>query len=153
MFRNGRFTLAALTSLASFVSLSHHCLSSCWLQRVLQPVVSALLATPWPIGIVLIAPHAGRWADTISAPHLDPGLVGLSCWPRCRTILPLEYLPAQPGLRDWVWLLPEPHNREMLSNVAREYASYASGVSSIVIRPVSRRRRGGRSAGDGRIRP
>ncbi|MFS4686320.1 MFS transporter [Klebsiella quasipneumoniae subsp. similipneumoniae] len=37
-----------------------------------SPVVSALLFTPWPLGIVLIAPHAGRWADTISARRYPP---------------------------------------------------------------------------------
>jgi DHA2 family multidrug resistance protein-like MFS transporter len=60
-----------------------------------SPVVSALLFTPWPIGIVLIAPHAGRWADTISAPLISTlGLmilsVGWSCWRRCRKSFRME---------------------------------------------------------------
>ncbi len=62
MFRNGRFTLAALTSLASFVSQGITFVALPFLFQSVygySPVVSALLFTPWPIGIVLIAPHAG----------------------------------------------------------------------------------------------
>ncbi len=64
MFKNGRFTLAALTSLASFVSQGITFVALPFLFQSVygySPVVSALLFTPWPIGIVLIAPHAGRW--------------------------------------------------------------------------------------------
>lgn len=74
MFRNGRFTLAALTSLASFVSQGITFVALPFLFQSVygySPVASALLFTPWPIGIVLIAPHAGRWADTISAPLIS----------------------------------------------------------------------------------
>lgn len=74
MFKNGRFTLAALTSLASFVSQGITFVALPFLVQSVygySPVVSALLFTPWPIGIVLIAPHAGRWADTISAPLIS----------------------------------------------------------------------------------
>ncbi|HII3132418.1 TPA: MFS transporter, partial [Enterobacter asburiae] len=74
IFSNGRFTLAALTSLASFVSQGITFVALPFLFQSVygySPVVSALLFTPWPIGIVLIAPHAGRWADTISAPLIS----------------------------------------------------------------------------------
>ena len=74
MFRNGRFTLAALTSLASFVSQGITFVALPFLFQSVygfSPVVSALLFTPWPMGIVLIAPHAGRWADTLSAPLIS----------------------------------------------------------------------------------
>ncbi|AMX05167.1 transporter [Enterobacter asburiae] len=82
IFSNGRFTLAALTSLASFVSQGITFVALPFLFQCVygySPVVSALLFTPWPIGIVLIAPHAGRWADTISAPLISTiGLMILS---------------------------------------------------------------------------
>jgi DHA2 family multidrug resistance protein-like MFS transporter len=78
-----------------------------------SPVVSALLFTPWPIGIVLIAPHAGRWADTISAPLISTlglmifvgGLVLLATLPE---ILPHGISACAAWFAGWVWLLPEP---------------------------------------------
>lgn len=103
-----------------------------------SPVVSALLFTPWPIGIVLIAPHAGRWADTLSAPLIST--LGLGIF--VVGLILLATLPASPsawdiGLRSLVCgigfgCFQSPNNREMLSNVAREHASYASGVLAIV---------------------
>nr|VXZ92403.1 Spectinomycin tetracycline efflux pump [Klebsiella pneumoniae] len=103
-----------------------------------SPVVSALLFTPWPLGIVLIAPHAGRWADTISAPAISTlGLVIFVVG-----LILLATLPARPSMWDICLRSPvcgigfgcfqSPNNREMLSNVIREHASYASGVLSIM---------------------
>ena len=141
MFRNGRFTLAALTSLASFVSQGITFVALPFLFQSVygySPVVSALLFTPWPIGIVLIAPHAGRWADTISAPLIST--LGLMVF--VGGLVLLATLPENPSawnicLRSLVCgmgfgCFQSPNNREMLANVAREYASYASGVLSIV---------------------
>ena len=141
MFRNGRFTLAALTSLASFVSQGITFVALPFLFQSVygySPVVSALLFTPWPIGIVLIAPHAGRWADTISAPLIST--LGLMVF--VGGLVLLATLPDNPSawnicLRSLVCgmgfgCFQSPNNREMLANVAREHASYASGVLSIV---------------------
>ena len=141
MFRNGRFTLAALTSLASFVSQGITFVALPFLFQSVygySPVVSALLFTPWPIGIVLIAPHAGRWADTISAPLIST--LGLMVF--VGGLVLLATLPENPSvwnicLRSLVCgigfgCFQSPNNREMLANVAREHASYASGVLSIV---------------------
>lgn len=141
IFSNGRFTLAALTSLASFVSQGITFIALPFLFQSVygySPAISALLFTPWPIGIVLIAPHAGRWADTISAPLIST--LGLMIF--VVGLILLATLPASPSawdicLRSLVCgigfgCFQSPNNREMLSNVAREYASYASGVLSIV---------------------
>ncbi|MEH0885149.1 MFS transporter [Enterobacter sp. UNJFSC 003] len=141
IFSNGRFTLAALTSLASFVSQGITFVALPFLFQSVygySPAISALLFTPWPIGIVLIAPHAGRWADTLSAPLIST--LGLLIFAAGLTLL--ATLPASPSalnicLRSLVCgigfgCFQSPNNREMLSNVAREYASYASGVLSIV---------------------
>lgn len=141
IFKNGRFTLAALTSLASFVSQGITFVALPFLFQSVygySPVVSALLFTPWPIGIVLIAPHAGRWADMISAPLIST--LGLMIF--VGGLVLLATLPENPSawnicLRSLVCgigfgCFQSPNNREMLSNVAREYASYASGVLSIV---------------------
>ena len=141
IFHNGRFTLAALTSLASFVSQGITFIALPFLFQSVygySPVFSALLFTPWPIGIVLIAPHAGRWADTISAPLISTlGLIVFVVG-----LILLATLPASPSawnicLRSLVCgigfgCFQSPNNREMLSNVVREYASYASGVLAIV---------------------
>ncbi|MEE9952874.1 DHA2 family efflux MFS transporter permease subunit [Enterobacter quasihormaechei] len=141
IFKNERFTLAALTSMMAFVSQG---IAFIALPFLLQSVygfsslVSALLFTPWPLGIVLIAPHAGRWADTISAPPISTlGLmifaVGLGL---------LATLPASPAMWDiclrclvcgmGFGCFQSPNNREMLSNVTRDHASFASGVLSIM---------------------
>jgi len=99
--------------------------------------VSALLFVPWPVGIVLIAPHAGRWADTFSAPLIST--VGLVIF--AVGLILLATLPATPAMWDiclrslvcgiGFGCFQSPNNREMLSNVSREYASYASGILSI----------------------
>ncbi|RAU38013.1 MFS transporter [Enterobacter sp. RIT418] len=141
MFKNGRFTLAALTSLASFISQGITFVALPFLFQSVygySPVASALLFTPWPIGIVLIAPHAGRWADTLSAPLIST--LGLGVF--VVGLILLATLPASPsawdiGLRSLACgigfgCFQSPNNREMLSNVAREHASYASGVLAIV---------------------
>lgn len=141
IFRNGRFTLAALTSLASFVSQGITFIALPFLFQSVygySPLESALLFTPWPIGIVLIAPHAGRWADTLSAPLIST--IGLMIF--AVGLILLATLPASPPtwdicLRSLVCgigfgCFQSPNNREMLANVSRENASYASGVLSIV---------------------
>ncbi len=141
IFQNGRFSLAALTSLASFISQGITFVALPFLFQSLygfSPVASALLFTPWPLGIVLIAPHAGRWADTLSAPLIST--LGLVIFVVGLTLL--ATLPTSPSawnicLRSLVCgmgfgCFQSPNNREMLSNVSREYASYASGVLSIV---------------------
>ncbi len=99
--------------------------------------MSALLFIPWPIGIVLIAPHAGRWADTLSAPLIST--IGLAIF--VVGLILLAMLPATPAVWDiclrslvcgiGFGCFQSPNNREMLSNVSREYASYGSGILSI----------------------
>ncbi len=140
IFHNGRFTLAALTSLASFISQGITFIALPFLFQTVydySPVVSALLFIPWPIGIVLIAPHAGRWADTFSAPLISTlGLVIFIVG-----LILLATLPATPAMWDiclrslvcgiGFGCFQSPNNREMLANVSREYASYASGILSI----------------------
>ncbi|SNY58635.1 MFS transporter [Enterobacter sp. CC120223-11] len=141
IFTSSRFSLAALTSLASFVSQG---ITFVALPFLFQSVYgysaldSALLFTPWPVGIVLVAPHAGRLADkyppsVISTLGLAVFVIGLTL---------LAMLPAQAtawdiGLRSLICgmgfgCFQSPNNREMLSGVAREFSGYASGVLAIV---------------------
>ena len=141
MFKNERFTLSAFTSLIAFVSQGITFIALPFLfqnEYGYSPMLSALLFTPWPLGIVLIAPHAGRWADSISAPLIST--LGLMIF--VAGLILLAMLPATPAawdicLRSLVCgigfgCFQSPNNREMLSNVSREQASYASGVLSIM---------------------
>ncbi|HCM9489019.1 MFS transporter [Enterobacter hormaechei] len=141
MFKNERFTLAAFTSMIAFVSQGITFIALPFLfqsEYGYSPLLSALLFTPWPLGIVLIAPHAGRWADTISAPAISTlGLVIFVVG-----LILLATLPDRPTMWDiclrslvcgmGFGCFQSPNNREMLSNVIREHASYASGVLSIM---------------------
>ncbi|MEC5692429.1 MFS transporter [Enterobacter hormaechei] len=141
MFKNERFTLAAFTSMIAFVSQGITFIALPFLfqsEYGYSPVLSALLFTPWPLGIVLIAPHAGRWADTISAPAIST--LGLMIF--VVGLILLATLPDRPSVWDiclrslvcgvGFGCFQSPNNREMLSNVIREHASYASGVLSIM---------------------
>ena len=141
IFASTRFTLAAFTSLASFVSQG---ITFVALPFLFQSVygysafVSALLFTPWPLGIILAAPHAGRLADRYPAAIIST--VGLAIF--AVGLLLLAQLPAQPqfwdiGLRSFVCgigfgCFQSPNNREMLSNASRENSGYASGVLAIM---------------------
>ena len=141
IFASGRFTLAALTSLASFVSQGITFVALPFLFQSVygySALTSALLFTPWPVGIVLVAPHAGRLADKYSPSIIST--LGLAVF--VGGLVLLAALPAQPsvwdiGLRSLICgmgfgCFQSPNNREMLSNVAREYSGYASGVLAIM---------------------
>src|SRR5471030_1929483 len=141
MFASSRFSLAALTSLASFVSQG---ITFVALPFLFQSVYgysafySALLFTPWPIGIILAAPHAGRLADRY--PSAIISTVGLCLF--AAGLVLLAQLPDHAnvwdiGLRSLLCgigfgCFQSPNNREMLSNASRENSGYASGVLAIM---------------------
>jgi MFS transporter, DHA2 family, multidrug resistance protein len=141
MFASSRFTLAAFTSLASFISQG---ITFVALPFLFQSVygysafVSALLFTPWPLGIILAAPHAGRYADRYPAAIISTaglcvfalGLVLLAKLPEHAQVWDI-------GLRSFICGLgfgcfQSPNNREMLSSASRENSGYASGVLAIM---------------------
>ncbi|PHI31897.1 MFS transporter [Budvicia aquatica] len=141
IFASSRFSLAALTSLASFISQG---ITFVALPFLFQSVygysafTSALLFTPWPIGIILAAPHAGRLADRYSPAIIST--VGLCIFAIGLALL--AQLPDHPqswdiGIRSLICgigfgCFQSPNNREMLSNVSRENSGYASGVLAIM---------------------
>ncbi|MGB6008857.1 MFS transporter [Castellaniella sp.] len=141
IFASARFSLAALTSMASFVGQG---ITFVALPFLFQNVYgysafeTALLFTPWPVGIVLVAPHAGRLADRVSPAVISTiGLFVLAAG-----LVALALLPEQPRIWDILarcllcgvgfGCFQSPNNREMLSNVSREHSGYASGVLAIM---------------------
>lgn len=141
MFASGRFSLAALTSLASFVGQGIAFVALPFLFQNAygySAFQSAALFTPWPIGIVLVASTAGRLADRHSPAILST--LGLALFAVGLALLAL--LPDQGQAWDIAWrtlvcgmgfgFFQSPNNREMLSNVARQYNGHASGVLAIM---------------------
>jgi DHA2 family multidrug resistance protein-like MFS transporter len=141
IFASARFSLAALTSMASFVAQGITFVALPFLFQNAygySAFETALLFTPWPVGIVLVAPHAGRLADRVSPALIST--VGLCVLMVGQVSLAL--LPGQPQVWDIVarcllcgigfGCFQSPNNREMLSSVSREHSSYASGVLAIM---------------------
>lgn len=141
IFASSRFSLAALTSLASFVSQGITFIALPFLFQSVygySALVSALLFTPWPIGIILAAPHAGRLADRYSAAIISTA--GLCIFAIGLTLLAMLPEHAQVWnicLRSLICgigfgCFQSPNNKEMLSNASRENSGYASGVLAIM---------------------
>ena len=141
IFASSRFSLAALTSLASFVSQGITFIALPFLFQSVygySALVSALLFTPWPIGIILAAPHAGRLADRYSAAIISTA--GLCIFAIGLTLLAMLPEHAQAWdicLRSLICgigfgCFQSPNNKEMLSNASRENSGYASGVLAIM---------------------
>lgn len=141
LFTSARFSLAALTSLASFVSQGMTFIALPFLFQSVygySVFASALLFTPWPLGIMLAAPHAGRLADRYPAAMISTA--GLAVFALGLTLLVL--LPEQAeiwdiGVRSLICgigfgCFQSPNNREMLANASRESSGYASGVLAIM---------------------
>jgi DHA2 family multidrug resistance protein-like MFS transporter len=114
IFASARFSMAALTSLISFVGQGMAFLALPFLFQSnygYSALHAALLFTPWPLGIIL----------------------GLAL---------LALLPAHAQTWDICWrgficgvgfgFFQSPNNREMLSNTAREHSANASGVLAIM---------------------
>lgn len=140
IFTNSRFSLAVLTSLASFISQGITFIALPFLFQSIygyDALTSALLFTPWPVGIVLVAPHAGRLADKYSPSLISTcGLVVFVAGLGLLATLPNHAAAWDVGLRSLICgmgfgCFQSPNNREMLSNVAREHSGYASGVLAI----------------------
>ncbi len=141
LFSSARFSLAALTSLASFVSQGMTFIALPFLFQSVygySVFASALLFTPWPLGIMLAAPHAGRLADRYPAAIISTAGLGLFAL----GLVLLALLPEQAqawdiGVRSLVCgigfgFFQSPNNREMMANASREHSGYASGVLAIM---------------------
>ena len=141
IFSSLRFSLAAITSLASFVSQGIIFITLPFLfQNVYgySAFGSALLFTPWPLGIILAAPQAGKLADRYSAALVSTiglcifvvGIVLLALLPEHASIWDIGLRSLLCGIG--FGCFQSPNNRELLSNVSRENSGYASGILAIM---------------------
>jgi DHA2 family multidrug resistance protein-like MFS transporter len=141
LFAQRRFSLAAATSLLSFVAQG---IAFVVLPFVFQLVdgygalQSGLLFTPWPLTIAFIAPIAGRLSDRYHPPLLST--IGLATLATGLAMLAL--LPVHPGIADVVWravlcglgfgFFQAPNNRELLGSAPRNRSGAAAGVLATV---------------------
>ena len=131
------FTLSICTSIASFCA---QMLAFVALPFYLQDrfgysaVEIGLLITPWPIGVGISAPIAGRLAERYPAGLL--GGIGLLVF--AAGLGTLAFLPPHPTLTGIVWrmalagvgfgLFQSPNNRTMIAAAPRERSGGASGM-------------------------
>jgi DHA2 family multidrug resistance protein-like MFS transporter len=141
IFSSTRFSLAALTSLISFVGQGIALLALPFLFQSTygySALHAAILFTPWPLGIVLAAPQAGKLSDRY--PPIALSSAGLAVFTTGLGLL--ASLPAHADAWDICWrgfvcgigfgIFQSPNNREMLSNTTREQSATASGVLAIM---------------------
>jgi DHA2 family multidrug resistance protein-like MFS transporter len=99
---------------------------------------SALLFTAWPVGIVLVAPHAGRLADRYAPVVISTAGLCLFALGLLLLALLADNAPVWDiSLRGLVCgmgfgCFQSPNNREMLASASREHSSYASGILAIM---------------------
>jgi len=131
------FSLSILTSIASFCAqmLAYVALPFYLEERFGYSAVQiGLLITPWPLGVALTAPLAGRMAERHPAGLL--GGVGLLVF--AGGLGALAMLPPHPSPIDIVWrmalagagfgMFQSPNNRTMIAAAPRERSGGASGM-------------------------
>ena len=130
------FSLSVLTSVCSFMAQTVGLVALPFeIQRVgHSAAVTGLLMTPWPVGVALAAPVAGRLADRYPAGIL--GSVGLVAMGSGLTLLAL--FPAQGSPAELVWRMAlcglgfgffqAPNNRTLIASAPRTRAGAAGGM-------------------------
>jgi MFS transporter, DHA2 family, multidrug resistance protein len=134
------FSLSICTSVASFCAqmLAFVALPFYLQDRFGYSAVDiGLLITPWPIGVGISAPIAGRLAERYPAGLL--GGVGLVIF--AGGLVSLAFLPPHPALMNIVWrmavagigfgLFQSPNNRTMIAAAPRERSGGASGMLGV----------------------
>jgi DHA2 family multidrug resistance protein-like MFS transporter len=129
--------LSVATSICSFAAYMLAFLAlPFWFQAALHrdQVQTGLLMTPWPVGVGLVAPFAGRLADRVPAAILgSAGLLVLAIG-----LGLLTQLDANAATLDILWRMAlcglgfgffqAPNNRTMLGSAPRERAGAAGGL-------------------------
>ena len=129
--------LSTATSICSFAAYMLAFLAlPFWFQAVLHrdQVQTGLLMTPWPVGVGLVAPFAGRLADRIPAAIL--GSAGLAVLATGLALM--ATLPADAPTLAILWRMAlcgigfgffqAPNNRTLLGSAPRERAGAAGGM-------------------------
>jgi len=141
LFAKSRFSLAAATSLLSFVAQGLAFVALPFLFQTANgytALQSGLLFTPWPLAIAAIAPIAGRLSDRYPPPLLST--LGLATF--AAGLASLALLPDHATPIDIVWrgilcgigfgFFQAPNNRELLGSAPRERSGSAAGVLATV---------------------
>ncbi|HEX4118078.1 MAG TPA: MFS transporter [Rhizomicrobium sp.] len=131
------FSLSILTSIFSFCAqmMAYVALPFYLEERFGYSAVQiGLLITPWPLGVALTAPLAGRMAERYPAGLL--GGIGLLVF--AGGLAALAMLPLHPTTLDIVWrmllagagfgMFQSPNNRTMIAAAPRERSGGASGM-------------------------
>ena len=141
IFESSRFSLAALTSMTSFISQGMLFIALPFLfQNVYGYSVlrSALMFVLWPVGIMLAAPRASRLADRYASAKISTA--GLCCFAIGAGLLALLSDQASPwdiGARSLICgigfgCFQSPNNREIMTSISAEHIHHASGVLAIM---------------------
>ncbi|MEZ0165870.1 MFS transporter [Kineococcus sp. LSe6-4] len=136
----GPFTLAVLTATCSFFGQATAFVALPFLFQEAfgdSALRSALLFTPWPAVIVVVAPLAGRAADRVSPTLLAfaglsvlaGGLLSLALLPADASTLDVLARTALCGLGFAVF--QSPNNRDMMSAAPLRHAASAAGVLNL----------------------
>jgi len=137
---NGLFSLSVTTAMVAFFGQGIAIIALPFLFQSAygaSPLQSALLFTPWPAVIMLVAPISGRLADRLRPSVL--ALVGLSVYLAGLVII------AMLGLHPPIWLVlcasalgglgfgvfQSPNNKEMQGSTPMRYASSAAAVLNL----------------------
>ncbi|HCR99028.1 MULTISPECIES: MFS transporter [Halomonas] len=141
MFAEKRFTLAVSASGLAFIGqgLTFVALSFYYQEQMgLSPLETAWLFTPWPLGIMLVGPLAGRLADRINPSVLSSTGLGLIII----GLVALALVDETMGVMESLWrtalcgigfgLFQPPNNREMMGSLPAERSASVSGVMSTI---------------------
>ncbi|MCS2610847.1 MFS transporter [Halomonas dongshanensis] len=139
VFREMRFTLAVSASGLAFIGqgLTFVALSFFYQEQMgFSALETAWLFTPWPLGIMLVGPLAGRLADKINPSLLSStglvflivGLVALALVDEQTSALGSLWRTALCGIG--FGLFQPPNNREMMGSLPPERSANVSGVMS-----------------------
>jgi MFS transporter, DHA2 family, multidrug resistance protein len=132
------FSLSIVTSVCSFMAqMAAFVALPFEIQRLgHSPAETGLLMTPWPVGVALAAPIAGRLADRYSAGVL--GGIGLAI--TALGLLLLAFFPEDGSAASLVWRMAlcgigfgffqSPNNRAMISSAPRARSGAAGGMLS-----------------------